>query len=437
MHLIVALTVAVIVFGGSWTTRVARRLGTVPIGIVIGLAVVPSLGVAILADRGLAEASTLATHLGGAAALAAGMVLVAGRWRVRRMDAQPGVLGAPERAMRRLMAVVVLAVVTQVMTIGLPSLADEPELARWNSGSDVLFGVPGRLTSIGLALVFALGAVQYGGLTRASRLQFKAFAVLAGLYTAGLGFRSSVLELGVFLALALATAHRFSLNARTIRRGSLLMLPGLLIFAILTTQYTSEVASEQNTRGIAGAFVERLTVGTARSGVALLEYEPEQLGYEGGQPAALAYRDLLTLLKTYAGDDRPDNRLNERLSAAIAGADPDVLVAGSIAPATPGAVALAVYLAGVPLGYAMLVVMGLWFRLSMLGLRSAASVQGRLVALGSLYFLFQVLLKGNLEYQLVNVAAVLALLVALSGRVARLDTRVQRRGVRPLPAGAR
>lgn len=400
----------------------ARKLGRWAVALWITLAALSTVGLAVLVDRGEATASSLLIHTAGTVALLIGFVAVAARRRPKPRRPRP-VKGSFDQHYLALMMVIGVGVALQLVTEGVPTLASNPEVARWGEAQDrALGGIPARLSLIGLPVALGVGITRLNLMGPATSRLFRAFLVLGVLYTAGLGFRSALLELALFLAITYGAATKLTFTARSVLGACLAFGVGVGLFAYLSASYTSDTAQAQNRGGLVGALTERSTAGTARSAAVLLGSDPERLGYSAPGPQILT-DDMLSLLSQYMGGEPDGNRLNERISAVVAGKSPNSPVRGTIAPATPGLVAVLLFALPTALAIPVLMLCGMLYRMTLLALRRASSFNQLLVSVALAYFGLQVVFKGNLEFQFVNVVATTILLIVVNRVLKPLSTR--------------
>lgn len=314
-------------------------------------------------------------------------------------------------------ALVALCIAVVWVTSGVPSLSGSPETARWQTGGGFLFGLPDRLASIGGAIVAILICLRYGEMKPQQRRLSKLFFLLQLLFVAGQGFRGGLLELIALLAIALSATYRPAVGRRTLLYLVSAVVPAVALFAFLGASYTSSTASEQASRGVVGAVADRATVGTARSSVVVVEFG-ESLGYGEADRFFVLPRDMRALATSYiGGPPTGENRLNERISAVVAERDPTVPLNGTVAPSTPGMIAVLIFLLGVPGALAVSFFVGTVLRWVLLQLhrpQMVTPVWVELVLAALLYVCFQIVFKGNIEFQILNVSLVLAFLILFS-----------------------
>ncbi len=327
---------------------------------------------------------------------------------------------------------------------GIPILATDPELARWNFTASGFFGIPGRVYNLGLVYVYVLAACCRGSVPRGSiiatkygRLQIALAAAVSLTRVLG-GFKGELLAFFVVIIAAELVQGR-GRSRRALRQDrravlvSSLLLAGAIGYAFVAglSYRSTEYLAQQNDITWPERFFDRATgMGAEPGRIAVADKAEGRTLLDG----SVSINDFRFSLSRYVpGFSYDQANFNTILSAQISGRRAVIASASAeqyfVVPVTPGLPAYVFYDFG-EIGVSLLALgLGLVFGFSSDGVRYL-SVSRKFIWLVVLFSMKDTILKGNPWHEIFNTPIAAA---GTIGLVFFLSTVLRRSGTRSSP----
>ena len=317
------------------------------------------------------------------------------------------------------------------VTVGLPILSGQVELARWQTTESGLYGLPSRAYQIGLpTMLIVIGIVrarQTVHQPRLERLYNVALAVFVASRLAG-GFKGGALQiLLVLLLIRLVGVHSDRLG-RLVLRYSVAALVALgAMYAVSSSYNTVRARATTESVSVFDQLVTRVTtVAAAPVRLTISERLPERTGVLPGDPLG---HDLSHYVRRYApGLESAEYPFNLYVSSAVTGRPLD----GTrfVVPTTPGLVATLFFAYGWA-GFVVVAGVGALYAVVENRAQNHRSATSAGFALAVLFQLHLAITKGGLMYTLLNTALMVLLLRGVMLLARRHNARVPYRSSVP------
>lgn len=378
------------------------------------------IGAIRLAQTGRATGHSVVVLVVGFCALAAGYSYarssrLPGRVAVRSKSDERRPIRRSREARRGARAVFVffaLLAAYHFAVVGLPILAPNVEIARWNFTQSGLFGLPGRAYLYGLPLALVLARAARLGETE-SRPDWLYRAALAALVLSRVvgGFKGEVLEV-VVLVYILQVGRSSSVTLAAVLRRYAVPAAVALVFAGSVSQLYLSMQSKPGTASPASQLASRMTTTAARAPLTAIEYR------DGGgllTPRVTFVHDVENYVRSITGARDTAPLFGSMLSARMYGRD--VYTRGNtpgtlIVPVASGAFSVLYYNFGIGAYFAIFLI-GAVFAVGEERVRRARTPLALSVSSVFLFVLYQFLMKEDFAELLVNWSAMVAVACAV------------------------